>query len=211
MLKKTACALALTALIAGCANDQTGARSAGAGVLGGGALGAGIGALIGGRQGALIGAGVGAIAGAGVGTYLNQQQRDLERNLEGTGATVTNTGDALLVNLPSEVTFAFDRADIQPRFVEPLTRVARTLAQYESSVIDIVGHTDSVGAENYNLQLSQRRADSVSQFITARGVLPARVVAYGQGETQPIATNETESGRAQNRRVEIVITPITEG
>lgn len=213
MFRKTACALALTGMIvgvAGCANDQSGGRSAGAGALGGAGLGAGLGAIIGGRKGALIGAGIGAIAGAGVGTYLHQQQRDLERNLEGTGATVTNTGDALLVNLPSEVTFAFDRADIQPQFREPLARVAATLNQYESSTIDVVGHTDSTGSESYNQDLSQRRADSVAGFLIGRGVVPARVIAFGKGETQPIATNETETGRAQNRRVELIIVPLTE-
>ncbi|MFV0476024.1 MAG: OmpA family protein [Pikeienuella sp.] len=214
MFRKTACALALTGMIvavAGCANDQSGARSAGAGALGGGALGAGIGAIIGGRKGALIGAGIGAIAGAGVGTYLGDQQRDLERNLEGTGATVTNTGDALLVNLPSEITFAVDQAAIQPQFYEPLARVAQTLSKYESSTIDVIGHTDSTGAETYNYELSQRRANSVSGFLVNRGVVPARVVAFGRGETQPIDSNETDSGRARNRRVELVIVPYTEG
>ncbi|QIE54591.1 OmpA family protein [Pikeienuella piscinae] len=214
MLKKTACALALTGMIglgAGCANDETGARSAGAGALGGGALGAGIGALVGGRQAALIGAGIGAIAGAGIGTYLNQQQRDLEQNLEGTGATVTNTGEALLVNMPAEVTFAVDRADIQPQFYNPLARVANTLNQYESSLIDVIGHTDSTGEAGYNQALSERRADSVAGFLINRGVLSDRIIAYGRGETEPIATNETASGRAMNRRVELIITPITEG
>ncbi|WP_340110256.1 OmpA family protein [Pikeienuella sp. HZG-20] len=211
MVRKTACALALTGLIAACANDPDNTRSVGAGVALGAGVGALTGALIGNRKGALIGAGVGAIAGAGLGNYLGQQQRDLERNLEGTGATVTNTGAELLVNLPSEVTFGFDRDDIQPQFYEPLSRVADTLTKYESSLIDVIGHTDSTGAASYNQALSQRRADNVARFLTARGVLPARVVAYGQGASQPIATNATEAGRARNRRVELIITPITQG
>lgn len=211
MLKKTVCAIAILGLAAGCANDKSGAKSAGAGAAVGAGVGAIAGALIGNRKGALIGAGIGAIAGAGVGTYLGNQQRELEKNLEGTGATVTNDGNALLVSLPNEITFAVDRAEIEPQFYEPLGRVASTLVQYDSSLIDIVGHTDSSGAEDYNQQLSQRRADSVSSFLVARGVIPARIVAYGKGETQPIASNETASGRAQNRRVELIITPITEG
>lgn len=210
MFKQTACALAITGLLAACANDPSNARSAGAGAAVGAGVGAIAGALIGKRKGALIGAGVGAIAGAGVGTYLGQQQRELERNLEGTGATVTNTGEELLVNLPSEITFAFDKSDIQPQFRSPLARVAATLQDYESSLIDVVGHTDSTGSDAYNMELSQRRANSVANFLTGQGVNPRRVMAYGQGESHPIASNDTDAGRAQNRRVELIITPVTD-
>lgn len=210
MFKHTACALAITGMLAACANDPNNLRSAGAGAAVGAGVGAIAGALIGKRKGALIGAGVGAIAGAGVGTYLGQQQRELERNLEGTGATVTNTGEELLVNLPSEITFAFDKSDIQPQFRDSLARVATTLQDYESSLIDVVGHTDNVGSDAYNMELSQRRANSVANFLTGQGVNPRRVMAYGQGEAHPIASNDAESGRARNRRVELIITPVTD-
>lgn len=210
MLKSSVCALLVAGLVAGCANDETGAKSAGTGAAVGAAVGAGIGALIGNRKGALIGAGIGALTGAGVGSYLGNQQRELEKNLEGTGATVTNTGEELLISLPSEITFAVDSATIQPQFYEALARVSQTLNEYDSSLIDVIGHTDSTGAEDYNLQLSQKRADSVANFLTGRGVLPARIVAYGRGEGSPIASNDTAEGRAMNRRVELIVTPITE-
>lgn len=208
MFGRIALVIGAVALVAGCQPDGTVGERTGAGAIIGAVGGAVAGALIGGdRQGALIGAGIGAVAGAGIGAALDQQQRELEANLAGSGATVVNTGEELLVNLPAEVTFAFDSADIQPRFVEALTKAARTLASYEASTIDVIGHTDSVGSDRYNLDLSQRRADSVAGFLVRRGVAPGRVAAFGRGETQPIDTNETEAGRARNRRVELVITP----
>lgn len=211
MMTRCVAALAAVGLLAACQPDGTVGQRTGAGAILGAVGGAVVGGLIGDRRGALIGAGIGTVAGAAVGAQLDAQQRELERNLEGTGATVTNTGEEIRVNLPAGVTFAFDRAEIQPQFVEPLTRVSRTLAQYESSLIDVVGHTDSVGSAAYNQDLSQRRADTVADFMSRRGVLPARIAAFGRGEDQPVASNETESGRALNRRVEIVITPLTEG
>lgn len=211
MFRQTAAALTCAAFVAGCAADGSVNERTGAGAILGGAIGAVAGALIGDRKGAIIGAGIGAIAGAGVGAYLDEQQKELERNLEGTGATVTNTGEELLVNLPSSVTFAFDSAEIQPRFTEPLSRVAATLVEYEASLVDVVGHTDSVGTERYNQDLSERRAQSVASFLTARGVIRERVVSAGEGESRPVASNETAAGRSENRRVEMIITPITEG
>lgn len=213
MLTRTIIALTASAgILTGCAqNGGPGVgENTGAGAIVGALGGAVIGGLIGGnRKGALIGAGIGAVTGAGVGVYLDQQQRDLERNLEGTGATVTNTGEELLVNLPSSITFDVDRADIQPQFRESLAKVSSTLVQYESSLIDIVGHTDNTGSDSYNQSLSERRADSVAAFMINRGVIQERIVAFGQGETQPVASNDTAAGRAQNRRVELRITPLT--
>ncbi|MEO0361257.1 MAG: OmpA family protein [Pseudomonadota bacterium] len=211
MIRQTVFAASAVALLAACTEDGRIGERTGAGAIIGGVAGAVTGALIGDRTGAAIGAGIGAVAGAGIGAYLDQQQRELERNLEGTGATVTNTGEELLVNLPSEVTFAFDSAEIQPRFFDPLAQVADTLTRYESSLVDVVGHTDSIGSDRYNEDLSQRRANSVAGFLTSRGVIRERVLAVGRGETQPVDTNDTEAGRARNRRVELVITPITEG
>ncbi|MEM7546858.1 MAG: OmpA family protein [Pseudomonadota bacterium] len=211
MLTRTVIALTTVGFLSACTQEGGVGQNTGAGAIIGAVGGAVVGGLIGNRRGALIGAGVGAVTGAGVGVYLDRQQADLERNLEGTGATVTNTGEELLVNLPSSITFAVDRADIQPQFRESLARVASTLVQYESSLIDVVGHTDSTGSESYNQSLSERRASSVANFLISRGVIRERVVAFGQGETQPIASNDTAAGRAENRRVELRITPLTEG
>ena len=162
-----------------------------------------------GRKNALIGAGVGALAGAGVGAYMDKQQAQLRAQLADTGVTVTRQGDNIVLNMPSDVTFAFDRSDIQPQFYKVLDEVSGTLNQYPSTTIDVVGHADSVGTDVYNQALSERRASSVASYLTSRGVLPARLYVAGMGERQPIASNDTEAGRAQNRRVEIVLRPYT--
>lgn len=182
----------------------------GAGV--GAAAGAALGTLVGGndRRNALIGAGIGLLAGGAVGQYLDQQQRDLEAGLAGTGAEVERQGDQLLVTMPSQVTFATDSSQIQPQFYSALNNVAATLQQYPSSYIDVVGHTDATGEAAYNQRLSEMRARAVADYLISRGVNPARIAAYGQGESQPVATNETEAGRQANRRVELLITPATQ-
>ncbi len=149
------------------------------------------------------------LAGAAVGQYLDQQQRELEQNLAGTGAQVTRQGDQLLVNFPASVTFATDSAQIRPEFYPTLNDVAATLQRYPQSYIDVVGHTDSTGSEQYNQGLSEQRAQSVANYLRSRGVAPARIAAYGMGETQPIATNATAQGRQANRRVEVRIIPAT--
>lgn len=198
--------------LVGCETVQENKRTAiGAGA--GAAAGAALGTLVGGndRRNALVGAGIGLLAGAAVGQYLDQQQRDLETSLAGTGAEVERQGDQLLVTMPSEVTFASDSAQIQPQFYGALNNVAATLQQYPSSYLDVVGHTDSQGEEAYNQRLSERRARSVADYLISRGVNPARVATYGQGETQPVASNETPDGRQANRRVELLITPATQG
>ena len=208
MLRQTIAITAAAGLLSACAADGTVNQNVAGGAAIGAIIGAVTGAVIGDRKGAIIGAGVGAVAGGAAGAYLDQQQKELERNLEGTGATVTNTGEELLVNLPSEITFDVDRAVIKPEFREPLARMAETLVQYESSAVDVIGHTDNTGSEAYNEELSQRRADSVAGFFVQRGVIRERILAYGEGESRPVATNETKEGRARNRRVEIKITPI---
>lgn len=215
MLRKSFITLAAAGVLAGCANNGQGpeiGQRTGAGAAIGAVIGGVLGAVIAkdDRAGILIGAGLGGLTGAAIGKQLDQQQKELEKNLQGTGATVVNTGEQLLVNLPSEVTFDFDRADLKPEFVDPLGDVATTLNNYPSFLIDIIGHTDSIGSDAYNQSLSERRAGSVSGFLTGRGVLRDRVVAYGRGETAPVASNDTEAGRAENRRVELIITPITE-
>ena len=210
MVRQTLTALAIASLLAGCNADGTPRQNTAAGAAIGALAGAGVGALIGKRRGALIGAGVGAIAGAGVGSYLDEQKRRLDDDLAGTGATVENTGDVLLVNLPAGVTFSSDSAALEPRFREPLTRVAATITEFESSLIDVIGHTDNQGTDTYNQGLSERRADTVASFLRGEGIRQDRLIAYGKGETQPVASNATAEGRAANRRVELVITPLTE-
>ena len=212
MWKKPVLAAACASMVlAGCAQVQENPRTAaGAGI---GALGgAAVGTLFGGddRRNALIGAGIGMLAGAAVGQYLDQQQRELEQSLAGSNARVVRQGDQLLVNFPGEVTFATDSAQIRPEFYPTLNDVAATLQRYPRSYIDVVGHTDSTGSEQYNQRLSEQRAQSVANYLRSRGVEPARIAAYGMGESQPIATNATAQGRQQNRRVEVRIIPATQ-
>ena len=160
-----------------------------------------------GRTNALIGAGVGALAGAAVGNYLDRQQRELEQQLSGSGVGVAREGDTLILRMPSDVTFATASANIDSRFYAVLDDVAQVLNTYDQSIVDIVGHADSRGELAYNQTLSEQRASSVAGYLINRGVLRERLYVAGMGETAPIASNDTEQGRAMNRRVEIVIRP----
>ena len=163
-----------------------------------------------GRKNALIGAGIGALAGAGVGNYMDRQQAQLRRDLAGSGVDVQRQGDNIVLQMPSDVTFGFDRSDIQPQFYDTLSSVARSLNEYPQTLVDVVGHADSIGRADYNQQLSERRALAVADNLTNRGgVLRDRLYVDGRGSSQPIATNDTEEGRAKNRRVEIILRPYT--
>jgi outer membrane protein OmpA-like peptidoglycan-associated protein len=213
-----ACLMAATAMTACTTTDpytgQTVRSNTRTGAILGAALGAGLGYLSNdkseqGRKNALLGAGVGALAGAGVGGYMDRQQAELRRQLADTGVTVARQGDNIILNMPSDVTFAVDQSDVQPQFYNVLNEVAGTLNQYPSTLIDVIGHADATGADAYNQALSERRASAVASYLTSRSVLPARLFVAGQGERQPIASNDTVEGRAQNRRVEIVLRPFT--
>ena len=160
-----------------------------------------------GRTNALIGAGVGPHAGAAVGNYMDRQQRELEQQLSGSGVGVAREGDTLILRMPSDVTFATASANIDSRFYAVLDDVAQVLNTYDQSIVDIVGHADSRGELAYNQTLSEQRASSVAGYLINRGVLRERLYVAGMGETAPIASNDTEQGRAMNRRVEIVIRP----
>lgn len=162
-----------------------------------------------GRQNALIGAGVGALAGAAVGNYMDRQEEALNRELAGTGVEVDRRGEEIVLNMPGNITFGFDESNIQQQFYPVLNDVARTLNEYEQTTIDVIGHTDSVGSDAYNQALSERRASAVAQYLVNQGVLADRIFVAGRGESQPIASNETEEGRARNRRVEIILRPLT--
>ncbi len=160
-----------------------------------------------GRKNALIGAGIGALGGAAVGAYMDRQQRELEAELSGTGVGVARQGDNLVLRMPADVTFATAQASIDNRFYPVLDDVAAVLNRYDQSIVDIIGHADSDGAEDFNLDLSRRRASSVAQYLVSRNVLADRLYVDGRGESQPVATNATAEGKAQNRRVEILIRP----
>ena len=160
-----------------------------------------------GRKNALIGAGIGALGGAAVGAYMDRQQRELEAQLSGTGVGVARQGDNLILRMPSDVTFASNQSSINPGFYATLDDVAAVLNRYDQSIVDIIGHADSDGAEDYNLNLSRQRASSVAQYLVSRNVLADRRYVDGRGESEPVATNATAEGKAQNRRVEILIRP----
>lgn len=160
------------------------------------------------RQRALVGAGVGALAGGAVGAYQDRQEAELRRQMAGTGVDVVRQGDNITLNMPSNITFDFDSATLKPQFQPILDNVAQTLTQYNQTVVEVAGHTDSVGTDSYNQALSERRANSVAAYLGSRGVMQQRMITVGAGESRPIASNDTESGRAQNRRVEITLVPV---
>ncbi|MDP3401245.1 MAG: OmpA family protein [Brevundimonas sp.] len=160
-----------------------------------------------GRKNALIGAGVGALAGGAVGQYMDRQQRAMEEELSGTGVGVVRQGDNLVLRMPSDVTFATNQSSIDPRFNAVLADVAGVLQQYDRSTVDIIGHTDSTGGDGINQPLSERRALSVADALIRNGVMPERLFIEGRSSREPVASNDTTQGRAQNRRVEILIRP----
>ena len=181
------------------------------GGVGGAGLGYLLGGLIGGKTARILGAGIGGVAGGVIGNQMDQQIRELDEATAGTGVDVSETpdGTGILVNLP-EVTFAVDSTTISPAMRDVLDNVAQSMITYPDSLIDVMGHTDSTGSEQYNLDLSRRRADSVANYLVSRGVSRARLESIGYGEQYPTADNSTPEGRAQNRRVEIRITPISQ-
>lgn len=181
--------------------------------------GAGIGAVVGGIAGALankgdrgkgavIGAALGAGAGGGIGYYMDQQEANLRRILEGSGVSVTRNGDRITLNMPGNITFDSGSASIKSSFYEVLDSVGLVLKEFNESDARVAGHTDSRGSEDFNQRLSERRAESVASYLGRRpGVDPRRIYAMGYGETMPVASNATSSGRSRNRRVEIEILP----
>ncbi len=161
------------------------------------------------RKSVLIGAGIGALAGGGIGYYMDVQEAKLREKLEATGVSVTRSGDSIILNMPGNITFDTDSSAISANFYGILDSVTKVINEYEKTYIDIYGHTDSVGQASYNMTLSQKRADSVSQYFQSRQVVAQRIMTKGLGESDPVAPNDTPQGRAQNRRVEIKLTPIS--
>ncbi|MEN2786830.1 OmpA family protein [Sphingomonas qilianensis] len=210
---------ALTALIttSACVTDpETGRQTISKTAIGGlgGVLGGYLlGDIVGGRNdrtAKIVGAGLGGIAGAGIGAYMDKQERDLRARTAGTDVQVIRQGDDLILNIPSGINFAYNSAAVAPQFQRTLDQVGSVLGQYRDTYIDIYGHTDSTGSDDYNQGLSERRAISVADYLSGHGVQSARIATRGFGESQPIAANETPEGQSANRRVEIKIVPISQ-
>jgi outer membrane protein OmpA-like peptidoglycan-associated protein len=212
-------ATALTLAMAGCAtytgqtSDPNDPNRTQQGALIGAAVGAVAGLLTGDdaterRQRALVGAGVGGLTGGAVGAYQDRQEAELRRQMAGTGVDVVRDGDNITLNMPGNITFAFDSSNLQPQFLPVLDNVAGTLSQYNQTIVEVAGHTDSVGTDSYNQALSERRANSVAGYLGSRGIMQQRMIVVGAGETRPVASNDTDSGRSQNRRVEITLVPV---
>jgi len=161
------------------------------------------------RQHALIGAGIGALAGGAVGNYMDQQEAKLRAELQGPGVRGTRIGGKLTLNMPGNVTFDTDSAALRPQFFGVLNSVGKVLTEYDKTVVEVAGHTDSTGSDSHNMALSQRRANTVGEYLYTQGIMDQRIMTVGMGEHHPIADNSTTEGRQLNRRVEITLVPIT--
>jgi len=185
----------------GCSNISNTGKGAG--------IGAGAGAIIGGiiadntAKGAIIGAAVGGAAGAIIGSQMDKQAKELEEDIP--GAEVERVGEGIQITFDSAILFGFDSAELQSDSKSNLQNLATSLQKYPNTDLTIVGHTDSVGSEEYNQALSERRADAARAYLVREGVDRERIAAEGKGEMEPVASNETEVGRTQNRRVEVAI------
>lgn len=214
-MKQVILPLLIASVLAGCAADDPNKRAKT-----GAAIGAVAGAILGHQvdhdSGRFVGAAVGAIAGGVVGNYMDKQQQEFEQALSEEQRQhqieVQRLKDqSLKIDISSEVSFDFDSDQLKPTFKPTLNKVADILQRYERTVVHVIGHTDSVGSEEYNQRLSERRAQSVVDYLALQGVMRDRLRADGMGESQPRATNETAAGRQLNRRVELIVKPIVEG
>ncbi len=212
---------ALTIAVAGCETldaytGESKTSSATKGALIGAAAGAAVGLMSGDdaverRQHAMIGAGIGALAGGSVGYYMDQQEKKLREQLQGSGVSVTRDGDNITLNMPGNVTFASNSYDLRPGFFDVLNSVGIVLTEFDKTVVEVAGHTDSTGPDEYNLTLSQRRATTVGEYLYTQGIMDQRILSVGMGEHHPVADNSTPEGRQLNRRVEITLVPVTAG
>jgi outer membrane protein OmpA-like peptidoglycan-associated protein len=213
MIRKFLTGLAAVMFLVSCTNVDpvTGERTrnnTGTGAIIGAIVGAGAGTLAGGddRRNAMLGAGIGALAGAAIGNYMDRTYQKQRERLAGTGVGVTRVSqNQILLNFPADLTFDFNRDAVKSQFTPVLANVAGVLRDYPQTTIDVYGHADSVGADAYNQDLSERRALNVSSVLLAGGVIRERVIATGFGESRPVADNSTDYGRARNRRVEVYI------
>jgi outer membrane protein OmpA-like peptidoglycan-associated protein len=161
------------------------------------------------RKNALIGAGIGALAGGAVGNYMDRQEAKLRQQLQGTGVSVTRNGNNITLNMPGNVTFKSDSSDLRPEFFDVLNSVSLVLKEFDKTLLEVAGHTDNTGSQAYNQTLSEKRASTVAQYLTGKGIRSDRIITVGAGETHPIASNNTPEGRQANRRVELSVEPIT--
>ncbi len=190
-------------------NENDPNKNTKSGALLGGILGAGVGALVSDDKGkgAVIGGVVGAAGGVVAGSLLDEQEAELRQSLGNEDVTITNTGDRLIVSLPQDILFDVDSAAVFPALRTDLLKVAESMQNYPDTTVQVIGHTDNSGGAAYNQALSERRANSVADVLMDGGVAFSRIQTFGRGEDQPIASNLTAEGKAQNRRVEIVILP----
>src|SRR2546427_6549714 len=208
-IRRTWAAAVALAMVAGCTtNPFTGEKQLSKTAIGG-LIGAASGAAIGAiadkenrGRGAAIGAGVGVLAGGAVGAYMDYQEKKLREKLAGTGVSVKRVGDDIYLNMPGNLTFATDHAEIRGDFYGVLNSVVLVLNEYDKTLIEITGHTDSTGSAAHNEELSRERADSVAAYFKAQKVKPERLITEGFGERFPISSNDTPECRQQNRRVE---------
>ncbi len=217
-MKKTVLAFAVaTVALSGCmtydpytGEEKTSSATKGSiiGALGGAAIGAATSSSSDRGKGALIGATAGAAVGGGIGYYMDKQEAELRRKLEGTGVRVVRNGDQIELVMPGNITFDTNQSSIKPSFTGTLESVSLVLKEYDKTIIQIEGHTDSTGADSYNQLLSEQRAGSVRDFLLNQGIAPARTRAVGYGERYPVASNDTAAGREQNRRVELTLVPM---
>jgi outer membrane protein OmpA-like peptidoglycan-associated protein len=161
------------------------------------------------RQHAMIGAGVGALAGGAVGNYMDRQEMELREELAGSGVSVTRVGDNITLNMPGNITFATDSANLSSDFYDVLNSVSKVLNEFNKTVIEVAGHTDSTGSDAYNQSLSERRAASVAAYLKSQKIMNERVITVGMGESRPVADNASSEGRQANRRVELTLVPLT--
>lgn len=202
--------------VSGCTtNPYTGEREAGKSGIGAGIgslVGAGVGVLSSSKKdrgkGALIGAAAGAALGGGAGYYMDVQEAKLRDKMQGTGVSVTRNGDNIVLNMPNNVTFDSSSATLKPAGANTLAGVAMVLKEYPKTAVNVVGYTDSTGGKDLNMRLSQQRADAVASALITQGVEANRLRTTGAGPANPIASNSTEEGKAQNRRVEITLSPL---
>lgn len=209
-LQKTLVAVSVATLLSGCAMTQDQRTAVGA--ISGAVVGGVIGHQINGKNGRYVGAVLGALAGGAIGRYMTQQQQDLERVLSSSGISVIRVDDATIkLNLPESITFAVNQSNLNPSVYGSLGSIATILNKYPKTAVHVLGFTDSTGSDQYNMNLSQRRANAVGNYLSSQGVVGGRIVPRGYGENYPIASNSTSAGKAQNRRAEIYIRAIEEG
>lgn len=197
-------AASLPLAFGGCSQMSNMQKGAVIGAAGGGAVGAAIGKATGSTaRGAIIGAAVGGAAGAIIGRQMDDQAEKLAKSIP--GATVQRVGEGIVVTFDSGILFDFDQAALKPAARENLVNLAASLKEHDGTEVLLVGHTDSVGSDSYNQALSERRAQAARAFLIEQGISPLRIRAVGRGESEPIASNDDEWGRQQNRRVEVAI------